>query len=89
LEPLLTSWREARQWTLDRDGRMCVLCRSTDGLTVHHKIPRHLTRDSSPRNLVALCRRCHDLIELLDQLSTCLDWINIYLRRLSAVQKGH
>ena len=51
-------WKQARAKALRRDGNACVACGRTDGLSVHHIIPR----DERPElaftlsNLTTLCR---------------------------------
>jgi len=44
-----------------RDGFRCALCDSTDGIQIHHALPRSLGGSNSPMNLVTLCWRCHAL----------------------------
>jgi 5-methylcytosine-specific restriction endonuclease McrA len=58
---------------LARD-RVCQVCRAASSLTAHHKVPRHISHDDSPANLIALCRACHSEVEQLDQLDSYLDW---------------
>lgn len=43
-----------------RDGFRCALCDSTDGLQIHHVIPRGVGGSNSPMNLICLCWRCHN-----------------------------
>ena len=42
-----------------RDGFRCALCDSTDGLQIHHVIPRGEGGSDFPENLITLCWRCH------------------------------
>ena len=42
-----------------RDGYRCALCDSTDGLQIHHVVPRGQGGTNSPHNLITLCWRCH------------------------------
>lgn len=44
-----------------RDGFRCALCDSTDGIQVHHVIPRGEGGSDFPENLITLCWRCHAL----------------------------
>ena len=37
----------------------CVICGSTTGLTVHHKVPVSKGGKNSPENTVCWCRLCH------------------------------
>jgi hypothetical protein len=57
-------YKKARARALQRDRR-CVLCGLPDSnsLTVHHLRPRSLGGRDHERNLVALCRSCHDRVE--------------------------
>jgi 5-methylcytosine-specific restriction endonuclease McrA len=66
--------RYVRLGALKRDGHQCFLCHADRDLSVHHRIPRHLSRDDSPGNLVTLCRQCHDTIEALDAVPVVLSW---------------
>ena len=52
-------WPEVRQLVLDRDGRRCGNCGSTEELHVHHIVP--LTRGGTNEmgNLRTLCKSCH------------------------------
>ena len=42
-----------------RDGNRCRVCRSGDGVEVHHIVYRSRLGSSEPSNLVCLCRGCH------------------------------
>ena len=42
-----------------RDGYRCALCDSSQGLQVHHAIPRGEGGTDSPHNLITLCSYCH------------------------------
>lgn len=42
-----------------RDHFRCALCDSTDGIQIHHAIPRGQGGNSTPHNLITLCWRCH------------------------------
>ena len=56
-------WRDLRRSVLARDGGCCVFCGSVDALTLHHIRPRSLGGSHTRRNLVTLCRDCHDNVE--------------------------
>lgn len=43
-----------------RDGFRCALCDSTEGLQIHHVVPRGAGGSSKPMNLICLCWRCHN-----------------------------
>ena len=53
----------------------CRVCRSSDGVQVHHVVPRRVTQCDESTNLVPLCRLCHQRVhdhklDLLGALST-------------------
>jgi hypothetical protein len=67
-------WERAREAVLEREGYECRFCgigdekhrqEHTNGLDVHHIIPRRDGGGNSQRNLVALCRSCHKTMESL------------------------
>lgn len=51
--------KEAREAAIERDGRKCVLCGSTDNLEVHHIKHRADGGTDDLDNLTTLCARCH------------------------------
>jgi len=61
-------WRKVRAAVLDRDNFTCQRCgkRSGNGkaLTAHHIMPRSEGGANDLYNLIALCNRCHDVVEL-------------------------
>lgn len=67
-------WRQTREKVLNRDSYECQFCGTTNeehqeendrGLDVHHIIPRSDGGQDTMRNLVALCRSCHQTMESL------------------------
>lgn len=78
-----------KEKVLDRDGRECVLCDRTGGLTVHHRIPVSAFRaalgaEPSPAqvreaksraNGLTLCRWCHALIEEHRSFAASRGWL--------------
>ncbi|MBE6331995.1 MAG: HNH endonuclease [Bacteroidales bacterium] len=59
-------WKRKRARILDRDGYKCVVCGSTENLTVHHKQyhvdkdgRKHVPWDYDDKYLVTLCNVCH------------------------------
>lgn len=50
---------KTRKTVYRRDGFRCALCDSTDGLQIHHVLPRGRGGCSHPMNLITLCWRCH------------------------------
>lgn len=51
-----------RQAIKNRDGNICRTCKRDKNLTVHHIIPRSAKGKDVPRNLITLCRKCHDVV---------------------------
>lgn len=56
-------WSMLRLYVLARDRHHCQRCETRVNLEIHHIIPRGLGGGDHPENLIALCRRCHDLVE--------------------------
>jgi len=65
-------WDATRRRVLDRDGRTCRFCGTTDGehreehdtgLHVHHVVPRDDGGTDDPDNLLTVCIRCHRTLE--------------------------
>jgi len=50
---------ETRKLVYRRDGWRCAMCDSTDGIQVHHAVPRSQGGSDFPENLITLCWRCH------------------------------
>jgi 5-methylcytosine-specific restriction endonuclease McrA len=65
----------SRLVAIERDGGRCQVCRGTDQITTHHRIPRHLSRNDRAANLISLCRGCHTIVEELDRLPDLLAWL--------------
>ena len=61
-------WRKIRAAVLDRDMFMCQRCEKKSGngklLTVHHVIPRDEGGSMDLSNLITLCEKCHDAVEI-------------------------
>lgn len=49
-----------RQMAIERDGGMCVLCKSAPASEVHHIVFRSQQGKSNLSNLACLCRECHN-----------------------------
>jgi hypothetical protein len=62
LDPNGPEWRSLRSRVMQRDGRRCRHCGTTERLSVHHITPRP-EGTNDPRNLVTLCSTCHDAVE--------------------------
>ena len=48
-----------RKAVYQRDHYRCALCDSTDGIQVHHYVPRGCGGKHHLHNLITLCWRCH------------------------------
>ena len=67
IDPLLLSMPRTK--ILKRDRYICQSCRKrfpSGQLSIHHIIPRAEGGDNDIDNLITLCWRCHDVIELAD-----------------------
>ena len=58
-------WQRRRKEILRRDEYMCVGCSSKKNLQVHHMTYSNLGRESD-RDLVTLCKECHENQHCLD-----------------------
>lgn len=59
------AWRIIRRLVLERDDYRCRACGSKDSIDVHHVQFRSAGGSSTdPKNLVALCRICHQDLHL-------------------------
>jgi len=56
-------WRRIRKAILERDNYTCQRCGAKNNLTVHHILPYREFKNNEERNLVTLCRSCHQIIE--------------------------
>jgi len=57
-------WKTISLKILARDGFKCRRCGSREHLTIHHIVPRKRGGKTEPRNLITLCKKCHDYVEL-------------------------
>lgn len=72
-----------------RDNYQCQSCRkrfAVNDLSCHHIIPRDEGGDNNPRNLITLCKPCHDEVELADIRT--LDEILFYKKRQEAAKES-
>jgi 5-methylcytosine-specific restriction endonuclease McrA len=53
------AWRRVRAWVLVRDSRKCRVCKTAEGVDVHHIKFRSVGGEDTAENLAALCRVCH------------------------------
>lgn len=59
-------WEHIKEKILKRDKWHCLRCGNDKkyNLTVHHIKPRNVGGDNSEENLITLCVKCHDWVEL-------------------------
>jgi len=54
---------KAKQRILERDGRECLLCGDTKGLTLQHVLPHSGAAETTSRNLITLCGPCNEQLK--------------------------
>ena len=52
-------WQRVRQCVLVRDGYRCRVCKTREGVDVHHLRFRSVGGEDNTSNCAALCRICH------------------------------
>lgn len=64
-------WQEIREEVLKDDNFTCQRCGNSksERLSAHHVIPRALGGGDNIENLIALCGKCHDEVEILGYFS--------------------
>lgn len=76
-------WTEKRNARLRIDGFRCAKCGFTRALEVHHINYERLYREDVSRDLITLCKKCHNEIEaqkaLLDPLPIKVEHHSVYL----------
>lgn len=61
----MESWEDKKEKLFNRDRLRCRRCqRQTSSLSLHHIIPRELHGSNEDENLITLCNKCHDWVEL-------------------------
>lgn len=55
----VTDWPSIRRWVLERDGRLCQVCRISEASDVDHIWPRRLGGRDHISNLRAACGPCN------------------------------
>lgn len=55
-----SNWRKVRRIVLERDGYRCRVCRRKKAVDVHHVIFRSLGGKDEAKNLIAVCKVCHE-----------------------------
>ena len=48
-----------RKEVMDRDGGMCIICGTSQGIQIAHYISRARLGLGTPQNLACLCLHCH------------------------------
>ena len=59
-------WATIRAGVLKRDKYCCYRCEVKTNLSVHHILPRERGGSENMNNLITLCYKCHDIVELSD-----------------------
>lgn len=60
-------WRSIRRKRLDLDDFMCCMCKSCEDLHVHHW--KYDLFDEDIRDLMTLCKRCHEFIHSHEKIT--------------------
>jgi len=55
-----SKWDDSSKKILRRDSFKCQMCGNGENLSIHHIIPRAEGGSDHPRNLITLCKNCHD-----------------------------
>jgi len=56
-------WKQVRRTVLERDGRKCIACGKTYGLSVHHMSYKHHGREHLfLEDLATVCKDCHKIM---------------------------
>ena len=58
-------WKRRRLRYFRKHGKLCAACRTDQNVTLHHMSYDRLGNECIDRDLVALCRTCHDLLHRL------------------------
>lgn len=58
---MITEWEILREKILERDEHKCVVCGSSEELSVHHLVPKSAGGSDSLSNLITVCVVCHNL----------------------------
>ena len=62
------AYQQLRRTILERDGFRCQNCGMRQRLDVHHIIPRGRGGGDQERNLITLCRTCHNDLGWIHEL---------------------
>lgn len=55
-------WLETKQERKKLDGYTCSICKTRDNLQVHHKTYERIGNEDVGKDLITLCRECHEEI---------------------------
>lgn len=64
-----SEWKAKRQERLQIDDYQCVVCKSTDGLQVHHLHYETLGNEDARFDLITVCQRCHHWFDAIERYS--------------------
>ena len=59
------NWKELRKNVLERDNNTCRKCGKSPSKQVHHIIPLREGGKNEVKNLITLCKRCHNIADNL------------------------
>lgn len=60
-------WKEKREERLKLDGYQCVVCRNSEGLSVHHLHYDSLGNEDVQHDLVTVCNKCHRYFDTIER----------------------
>jgi len=63
---------DLRLLIMERDWNKCVVCEGRKTLEIHHIVPRSEGGGDNSENLITLCKKCHDEVELAEYRSAVL-----------------
>ena len=83
-----TTWAKKRSERLRLDGYKCAKCGFTRALEVHHITYDRLFHEDVSRDLITLCKQCHNKIETqkktLNPFNIPAEHHSVYLAGISA-----
>ena len=66
----------------ERDGRMCIFCGSPFAFPEAHIIPRSRGGLGTEKNIITVCRKCHNLLDQSAKREKMLGIAKRYLERI-------
>lgn len=61
------AWREKRRQRMEIDEHKCVVCKSTERLSVHHLTYDRLGHEDALHDLVTVCEPCHRRFDTIER----------------------